>query len=390
VILRHLNGEKGDQQPQLQDFTSERVIPDRRESGDNFKPLKRESGNFPQPPVVSSESMYYQQQPPVTNENYEIKQLIENLRLSNDLESGIKQLHTALKKYPGLSLTPYLQHSTSAFSEYIYKALERLDNREKSQSQSDTFSSFKLNNVQQQPQDFNPRLRLDDNEKPTIASQEVISPRATMAPGVGGGSTTLSLEDFQNKVNTLKLRYGLILKKGNEPAEPSSNSNQNPKPNQTTMVYRTTTNTQLPERTERREPSRERETEKIVPQKIEQKEPSPYDNKTRESMAKFGGYSPALNEGTSNSLNVSTVTGGSNMMMMSTSLGSYERPVMSEQNTRTEPIRSSNSGISETNSGASSVTGTGGARSTESILQRLSEMKMKMASIVNSNKNGGN
>jgi len=223
--------------------------------------------------------------------------------------------------------------------------------------------------------------------------QEVISPRATMGTGVGGGSTTLSLEDFQNKVNTLKLRYGLILKKGNEPTEPSSNSNPNPKPNQTTMVYRTTANSQLPERTERRDPSREREAEKILPQKIEtsetikQKEPSPYDSKTRESLARFGGYSPAVNEGTSASLNVSTVTAGSNMMM--SSIGSYERPVLSEQNTRTEPVRS-NSGISEGNSGASSVTGTGGARSTESILQRLSEMKMKMASIVNSNKNGGN
>lgn len=213
-------------------------------------------------------------------------------------------------------------------------------------------------------------------------SQEVISPRATMGPGgVGGGSTTLSLEDFQNKVNTLKLRYGLILKKGNEP---TIETTSNPKPNQTTMVYRTTANAQLPERTERRDPSREREAEKILPQKVEtQKEPSPYDSKARESMAKFGGYSPALNEGTSNSLNVSTVTGGSNMMM--SSIGSYERPALSEQNTRTEPVRS-NSGISE----ASSVTGTSGARSTESILQRLSEMKMKMASIVNSNKNGGN
>jgi len=102
VILRHLNGEKGDQQ-QFQDFGSERVTPDRRESGDNFKSLKRESGNFPQPPAVSAESVYYQtqQQQQNPNENYEIKQLIENLRLSNDLESGIKQLHTALKKYPG-------------------------------------------------------------------------------------------------------------------------------------------------------------------------------------------------------------------------------------------------------------------------------------------------
>ncbi len=92
-----MNGEKSDQP----DFTSERVTPDRRESGDNFKTLKRESGNFPQP-VVSSEPVYhYQQQQSAFNENYEIKQLIENLRLSNDLESGIKQLHTALKKYPG-------------------------------------------------------------------------------------------------------------------------------------------------------------------------------------------------------------------------------------------------------------------------------------------------
>jgi len=59
-------------------------------------------------------------------------------------------------------LTPYLQHSTSAFSEYIYKALERLDNRERSQtqSQSDTFSSFKFTTQQQQPQDLNPRLKL--------------------------------------------------------------------------------------------------------------------------------------------------------------------------------------------------------------------------------------
>ena len=100
MILRHLNGEKGDQQ--VQDYPSERSTPDRRESGDNFKSLKRENGNFTQPPTgVSSESVHYQTQQQNTNENHEIKHLIENLRVSNDLESGIKQLHTALKKYPG-------------------------------------------------------------------------------------------------------------------------------------------------------------------------------------------------------------------------------------------------------------------------------------------------
>ena len=106
MILRHLNGGKDDQL-QLQDFT-----PDRRESGDlaTFKSAKRESGFNQQPmsmsmsmsmaaPVENSTLMYQTQS---GSENYEIKQLIENIRLSNDLEGGIKQLHTALKKYPGI------------------------------------------------------------------------------------------------------------------------------------------------------------------------------------------------------------------------------------------------------------------------------------------------
>ena len=145
------------------------------------------------------------------------------------------------------------------------------------------------------------------------------------------------MEDFQNKVNTLKARYGLILKKNPEAQEMT-------KPTQTTLIYKSTQNASL---LEKRELSRE--PEKKIKVETEGKESSVLGGL---GLTRFGARNPTPEAGTG-TLQQSGVRQGS-----------------------TEPISRGQQGDAGTS-----------AKSTESILQRLSEMKMKMANIVNSNKN---
>ena len=93
VILRHIAS--GVKDEHFQDF---QATPDRRESGE----LKKKQENIP--PQNSQSLSQLLSADILDTKTFEIRQIIENLKTSDDLEGGIRQLHKALQKYPGILL----------------------------------------------------------------------------------------------------------------------------------------------------------------------------------------------------------------------------------------------------------------------------------------------
>jgi len=134
-----------------------------------------------------------------------IREIIERLKRSDNFEEGIKQLYDILQQYPEHSIAPYFRDCTKTFADYVTLALERQRfQRANAQTQNEnegrnTARAFGLQNRMNMPSD-----QLDTSKDYTQANP--------------------NLQDLHNKVNSLKIRYGLIAK--NDSTGPN-NENQN-------------------------------------------------------------------------------------------------------------------------------------------------------------------
>ena len=239
---------------------------------------------------------------------------------------------------------------------------------------------------------------------------------------MGAGSNTLTLEDFQSKVNSLKERYGLIvLKKTPEMAETTT------KPLQVTNVtdkklqetFPSSNNTEIAsqytqglERTDKKEFDTTHDKESTKYRGFEELSrlgalgtntyaSSSLENKTMmgsnlgptiasdyrtragtgvnyTSSAEYGyGVSTVTNNNT---------TGASLASNMETDNNLTKNTTVNRVETVTNAtMENSNNAMNRTGTEAGSEAG-GPGRSTENILQKLSEMKLKMTNIMNSSR----
>jgi len=227
----------------------------------------------------------------------EIYQILDSMQNPEYVEQAAKALYDVLSQNPGHSLSPYLKECPKNFTGMVINALERVANP----NQNAGGDNFQVpEQVHAQTQRFLSRPMTTQTQSTTqTQNQGSLNRSFEQGDQSARPSTGNNLEDFHNKVNNLKMRYGLIMRNENP-----SNSNSNPNQAQNLQVL----------------------------------------NSKMSALNQVNGQDPEIT----------------------------------------------------TRERRHSTTGVGQHKSTENILQKLSEMKMRMANIVNSgnknptNPNGGN